>query len=143
MDEFTFIKPLSINIRLVNTGKSITAVGRVKTSMELICDRCAEPFVFNLDSSFEIDFCKKRPLQHIQELTPEDLKTAYFDGEQLNLIEEVRQQIILSIPMKPICEEECRGLCPTCGKNLNKERCNCSETKDLRFAKLAELLKEK
>ena len=61
------------------------------------------------------------------ELTEEDTRTAFFTGTQLALGEVLREQVLLALPMKALCQVDCKGLCPTCGTNLNLNNCNCPD----------------
>ncbi len=65
----------------------------------------------------------------------------YYDGEELDITEDIRDMVILSLPMKPLCSDTCKGLCPKCGTNLNEEKCNCVlEEIDPRLEKLREFV---
>jgi uncharacterized protein len=70
-----------------------------------------------------------------EELRPEDLGLSYYSGDEINLDPLVREQVLLALPTRPLCAEDCRGLCGGCGADLNSEDCRCSgETKDSRTA---------
>jgi uncharacterized protein len=72
-----------------------------------------------------------------KELTAADLDFEYYEGEVIDLDEVIFEQVVLQVPMKPLCSESCRGLCPHCGVNLNKTTCNCqNEVIDERLAVL-------
>ena len=75
-----------------------------------------------------------------EELSPDDLDLDYYTGEIVDLESILREQIILMLPLKPLCDETCKGLCPHCGANLNHETCTCStDAVDSPFARLAKL----
>jgi uncharacterized protein len=59
------------------------------------------------------------------ELTDKDTRTAFFTGKQLAIGDILHEQVLLALPMKPLCTVDCKGLCPTCGTNLNLKSCNC------------------
>jgi uncharacterized protein len=63
------------------------------------------------------------------ELQREDLDMEFYDGEAIDLGQIIQKQVILTIPFNPLCQENCKGLCPHCGTNKNKETCECSEEK--------------
>ena len=76
-----------------------------------------------------------------QEIGDDDLATAYYREGMLDLVELMREQFVLALPMKPLCAEDCRGLCPECGTNLNKGQCGCTPRwEDPRLAALKSLL---
>ena len=73
-------------------------------------------------------------------MSPTDLDLDYYTGESVDLESLLREQIILMMPLKPLCDENCKGLCPHCGANLNRETCTCStDTVNSPFAVLAKL----
>jgi uncharacterized protein len=74
------------------------------------------------------------------EMDDEDLETSYYRDDQIDLSELLREQFYLALPMKPLCRDDCRGLCPECGINLNAGTCTCAPTwEDPRLAALKEL----
>ena len=105
------------------------------TTLDAVCDRCAEPF----SKSFRV------PVSHIlvNELNNEDndeyivVPSMELDIEQLTL-----EDIYLYLPSKLLCKEDCKGVCPSCGANLNKARCSCKKAVDPRFEALLSLLDE-
>ncbi len=74
-------------------------------------------------------------------MSPDDLDLDYYTGETVDLESLLREQIILMMPLKPLCDEDCKGLCPRCGANLNREACTCSSRRIVNspFAVLAKL----
>jgi len=98
--------------------------------LKLICSRCIEEFLYSAEIKTE-ELC---------EYNEEDPCDNYFINEDIfNLKEFLRQRIILSLPAKPLCISECKGLCPDCGTNLNREQCQCNMFQpDDRWLKLKE-----
>jgi len=89
-----------------------------------LCDRCGEPFNRNLGGRFEVMFVERNePLP--DEMPGDDLRTYRPGDESLDVSTEVRDALVLAIPMKLLCRDDCRGLCPRCGANLNLEPCRC------------------
>jgi uncharacterized protein len=75
-----------------------------------------------------------------RELQDEDVETSYYRDDQIDLNELMREQFYLALPMKPLCQEDCQGLCAQCGTNLNTGTCECHpEWVDPRLAALKEL----
>ena len=95
--------------------------------------------------------CRARPEQPEEqedevELSDREVVVGYYDGERLDLGDVVREQLFLSLPLKRLCREDCRGLCPTCGKNLNTGACGCpppEEPEDPRLSPLRGLIDKK
>lgn len=118
--------------------------GEATTTLKLHCSRCLESFGLPLKVEFEVEY--RRGEEHIdskeRSLNEDDFRISYFTGENIDIEEDIKQFIILSIPMKPLCKEDCKGLCPNCGKNLNEGDCGCQrEVEDPRWSALKELVK--
>ena len=110
--------------------------GTVATAVDVSCCRCLEMIRLPLRSSFKYMFVP--PPSHSQdevELNASDLDFAYYEGDVIDLDTVIFEQILLQIPIKPLCAESCRGLCPHCGINLNTTSCDCrGEVLDERLA---------
>ncbi len=118
--------------------------GEITTSLKLRCSRCLTIFNFPIKVEFEIEYRKgvEKFSGKERSLKDEDFRVSYFEGETIDIEDDVKQFIILSIPMKPLCRDDCKGLCPICGKNLNEGKCNCSQDLyDPRWNALKELMK--
>lgn len=102
-------QPLDINLLLRYSSEWITITGNVEGKLILSCGRCLEKFLYPI----KIKVNQRIPLGEIS------------TSKILDLSEEIRQQIILNLPFKPLCKENCQGLCPECGENLNFRKCNC------------------
>jgi uncharacterized protein len=139
---FRIIGPIRVHLRLSKSGRMIHVKSRVETRVELLCARCLEPFFRGLNSEFST-VLKPRPnfpLAEERELNREDLESDFYEGEEINLTSFVQDQVLLTLPQKALCREECRGLCPQCGKNLNREVCQCpTALMDPRFQALKNL----
>ncbi len=141
----SFPFPVKVDVRLVKERKKVLLSGRVEAELELACSRCLEPCRHSLSPQLELIYC---PLPYRvegeRELKEEDLSVSYYREGIIDIKEEVREAIILALPLKPLCHLQCQGLCPYCGHNLNKEECECGEEQiNPCLAKLRELLKLK
>lgn len=120
-------------------------VGHVRTELRLTCSRCVEPFTRPVEADFDL-----RYLPHASntgegeiEIEEDDLTAAYYRDDVIDLGQLMGEQLQLSLPMKPLCSEACRGLCPECGVNLNVESCNCSRRwEDPRLAPLKNVVRK-
>ncbi len=129
-------------IRLLRLADSIMVTGRIEPLVELTCARCLESFrqvvAFDLQDEFypSIDISSGAGLP-----LPKDPNVFIIGSDHiLNLEEASRQYTILALPMKPVCRQDCRGLCSQCGTNLNLGTCQCiPQSTDPRLAALAEL----
>ena len=133
---------VSGDCRLMRTQRSILVKCALNTEVELTCSRCLCRFRQPLKIKFEEEFYPTLDVQSGAPLLPPEDAAAFTIDEQhtLDLAEAVRQYALLAIPMKALCKKECAGLCATCGKNLNQNKCDCpTDDTDPRWSKLAEL----
>ncbi len=114
----------------------------VKSKIILECARCLENFEKDFEERgfYHVKLGKDRLLNKKEiEISEDDINTIYLEETVLNLIGIVRELILLSIPMKPLCKEDCKGLCPICGKNKNKEECTCETQEKSPLSKIKEI----
>ncbi len=100
----------------------------VKTKVNLECARCLERFnkIFEEKGEYHIKIGRDRLLRKRDvEIQEGDINTIHLEEPVLSLIPIIRELILLALPMKPLCRENCKGLCPVCGKNRNTEKCDC------------------
>lgn len=120
--------------------------GRLQARLEMACGRCLEPFTLPIDTQVELTYVP-HPEQAAEgevELSQDDLTTAFYRDQTLELGEMVLEQFYLALPMRPLCREDCKGLCPQCGTNLNQGTCACDvRWEDPRLAGLRTLLQKK
>ena len=122
--------------------KDIRLRGRLSTKLELQCARCLEPVRQDVKREFELLY---RPLgadagRDELSVTDAEAEIGYYQGEGLQLEDVLREQVLLALPLRVVCREDCKGLCPQCGKNLNQEQCSCSkEQEDPRWAALKDV----
>ena len=124
-------------------GDVFRAVGRVKARLELNCSRCLEPLQVPVDAAFDLQYVPQieNAGEGEREIGEEDLATAYYRDGTLDVGDLLREQFELALPMKPLCSDACRGLCPQCGANLNRAECGCAPVwEDPRLAVLKGLL---
>lgn len=123
---------MDVTVRKGDSGdpREYQAEGTVKYEADLRCARCLEPYPFANTSPFTVRF---RPLakgsgsEEEIEIGRDELEIEFYDERQIPLKQLAAEQIQLSLPMKPLCEEKCQGLCPRCGSNLNRGACSCAE----------------
>ena len=136
-DELEFPKPIVVSIDIEKVKCEAVTKGLIEFSIKQTCSLCLENFISPISSPFEIEF-KSAPAEVFEEekeLEKEELDTVSIKGSEIDLFEIIREQIFLSLPMKPVCKPECPGLCTRCGTNLNLDKCNCDvESIDPRFA---------
>jgi uncharacterized protein len=136
-------------IKVFRFGKRVLVDGSVKISVALKCGRCLKEALLPLDIAFKEEYIPAEDIigESEQELSDRDLDLGFYSNDELDIKEIVKEQVLLSVPMKPLCRDDCRGLCPVCGKDLNEGACKCrKEEIDPRLAPLAkfkEILKDR
>ena len=129
---------ISVASRAWRMKENVFIEGTVTTAVDVPCCRCLEMTHLPIRSSFKYTFVPApAQTQEERELTAEDLDFAFYEGDLIDLDAVIVEQIMLQIPFKPLCEEDCKGLCPHCGVNRNKTSCDCKdESFDERLAVL-------
>jgi DUF177 domain-containing protein len=141
-DTMTVAAPTSLAFAVFKDKDRFRLVGRVETMVELVCGRCLEPFLWPIDGPFDLRYQPRREATSEADLKIEedDFSTAFYENDAIDLVQLMREQFYLALPMKPLCRPDCRGLCPRCGTNLNRDTCACtSDWIDPRFAALKKL----
>ncbi|MCX7911442.1 MAG: DUF177 domain-containing protein [Dehalococcoidales bacterium] len=129
---------------LLRTQRSILVRCHAETEVVLTCSRCLSQFHRLLTIDFEEEYMPTIDIRTGLPLPPpEDASAFTIDHNHvIDLAEAIRQYSVMALPMKALCHEDCAGLCPRCGQNLNEGRCNCQlEDIDARWAKLLEFLR--
>ena len=123
--------PLNVHISISRLGSKFLLDGRLVSRLIIRCDRCLEPYYRDVDSEFQLFLTTAVPHegQDEIELLEDDISVDFITGDEICLDDIVREQIYLSLPIKCLCKEDCSGLCPTCGSNLNIQKCECQEKK--------------
>jgi uncharacterized protein len=122
--------------------QDIRIKGRLATSLELICARCLEPITQDVRREFDLLYRPQGADAGRDEMsvTEAEAEISYYEGKGIPLEDVVREQLLLAVPLKVTCRENCKGLCPQCGKNLNESPCDCSmEIEEPRWAALKEI----
>lgn len=142
--DYTIVAPVHLVVDVHKAGATYTVTGRVDTKLRLECGRCLEPFDVPVDSTFTVRYvpAQENMGDAEREVDEDDLITSYYHNEMLELGDLMREQFELALPMKPLCSDACKGLCPECGTNLNTGTCDCTpKWEDPRLAPLKGLLK--
>jgi uncharacterized protein len=133
-----------VSLKILRLGKKVLVEGLVKISVSLKCSRCLKDFSYPLDVNFKDEYNPVEELstEREQELTPKELDLSYYSNDEIDITEMIKEQVLLAVPMKPLCEATCRGICPKCGSDLNESPCNCKvEEIDPRLAPLQKFKK--
>jgi uncharacterized protein len=122
--------------------QDIRLKGKLDTSVEVACARCLDPVVHQVDRAFDLLYRPIGTNSGYAELSVTDAEAeiGYYEGEGLLLEDTLREQVLLALPLRSICRDDCKGLCPQCGKNLNEVQCDCvDEVEDPRWSALKEI----
>jgi uncharacterized protein len=141
-DSYTIAAPVQLEFELHKDKEKFRLNGSVRTELELACSRCLEPFRMAVDAPFDLRYLPVEASSTEADVAigEDDLETSYYRDDQIDLNELMREQFYLALPMKPLCDAGCRGLCAQCGANLNLAACGCSTTwTDPRLAALGPL----
>jgi uncharacterized protein len=110
-------------------AREIRVRGDVKGGMEVFCARCLEPIRLPVSCQMDLFYCPMARIAREEEVAIDDAETevGFYEAPGLDLADVVREQVMILLPMRSICREDCGGICPTCGKNRNREACCCQE----------------
>jgi uncharacterized protein len=110
----------------------IRLAGELATTLQLACARCLDPVMQEISHKFDLLYRPQGTDAGREELsvTAAEAEVSYYQGEGLLLEDALREQVLLCVPLKAICREDCKGLCPHCGVNLNQQQCSCAEAAD-------------
>ena len=141
-DAFRVAAPVKLAFDIYKDKDQFRLIGSVQTTLELPCSRCLDPFTWPVDSSFDLRYQPhaRNTGDGEREIEEDDLTTAFYENDTIDLGQLMREQFYLALPMKPLCGDACQGLCPVCGRNLNRESCDCKrDWDDPRMTALREL----
>ena len=136
-DPFRVAGPVELVMTVRKDDDLYQLTGHIRAPLELACSRCLEPFPFPVDLPFDLRYLPQHmnvggdgdpegeEESEAEEVGGDDLSTAFYRDDQIDLAQLVREQLYLALPMKPLHSEDCKGLCPNCGTNLNETTCAC------------------
>jgi uncharacterized protein len=142
---FKSCSPLSLNLSFSLLGEKIILEGGFKTTILINCVSCLTEFKHLLEAAFRYILWPQTatPLAAEQELQQEDMEVGYYQGNAVDLLPIVGEQLYLALPQNPHCHAACRGLCQICGANLNEQQCSCAVTDQVKNSPFAVLKKLK
>ncbi len=146
-EDASLASDVRVSARASRRRGEVALRGSIDTSVELRCDRCLAPVAQPVKIDFKADLATREAGAETSEaagLQDADMDFSLYEGEAIDLDEIVREQILLALPARHLCSDDCRGLCPDCGANRNERACDC-ETKEIdpRWSALAELKERK
>jgi uncharacterized protein len=146
-DELTrLVSEAKLEGRASKWREQVRLRGAINASVEVRCDRCVAPVVIPVNTDFDVTYVPTEVLTtdaEATELQEDDLTFATYEDDELDIDELAREQLLLALPARHLCREDCKGLCLTCGEDLNTQLCHCEQQEtDPRWAALAALKKD-
>ena len=138
--------PPKVSGQITRTERKVVVEGQLNAVVSVECDRCLKPMELPIDTKFKVEYVTPATYNasDVAELGEDDLALSVFDGELINIDEIISEQVLLAVPSQAVCDENCKGLCPICGTDLNVASCTCRETEiDPRWQGLKELVNGK
>jgi uncharacterized protein len=136
------IEPAQVTGKIRLAGHEVFVNGHVDTRAQVECDRCLQPVDLPVSADFALEYITGSDYEssEVAELTEAEMLVAVFDGQAIDVDEVVKEQILLAVPTRMLCREDCKGICPECGTDRNTGDCNCvAEDIDPRWAALKNL----
>lgn len=126
-EDFRLVSPVLLGVDVRKDARKVRLLGRLATALELGCGRCLESYTLDVDVPIDLLFLPEEAQEGKAdvEVTDADVGVSYYKDDVIDLGDVVREQCYLALPMKPLCREDCAGLCPTCGINRNRDTCQC------------------
>lgn len=140
--DWQLAKPLAVDTEISHEGKFLNMKGHISTAVKGNCSRCLKQVVVPVECDFAEQLLYAKDVSLFSHLAVGEVEEKYFiyDNDTLDITDIIRESILAVLPQKILCRDDCRGLCPKCGKNLNQGQCDCDlHEVDPRLAILAKL----
>lgn len=125
--DFDFPAAVGVRLEYYRAGQELFFQGHISGNVVGHCGRCLEDYAFPLEADFNVVLVPKTDDASPEaELSDDELDLSVYEGTEIDLAPLLREQVILALPTRPLCDEGCKGLCASCGANLNIERCRCA-----------------
>ena len=141
-ERIKLIEPATVKGRVRLAGNEVFVNGHVQTRAQVECDRCLQPVELPVDAEFELEYITGSQYESsgAAELTEAEMSVSVFDGQAIDVDEVVKEQVLLAVPTRMLCREDCKGICPECGIDRNTGECTCATNDiDPRWAALKNL----
>ena len=136
LESVSFVGSVSASLKLVKQDVNVYIQARMSVVMETECARCLKPVRRTLKATSENQY---EPLPDLTGKPQEEIGIRYYSDEYIDLSEDLRENLLLEVPARVLCSDDCKGLCPHCGQDLNTGKCNCSlESEEVKTGKFAE-----
>lgn len=141
-ERVSLVEPVKVEGKVRLAGAEVFVNGHIETRAQVECDRCLKLVEMPVNADFDLQYITGAEYESSAtvELTEDALSVSVFDGETIDVDEIVKEQILLAVPTRLLCQPDCKGICPVCGIDKNTGDCEC-ETEDIdpRWAALKNL----
>ncbi|MBI5234154.1 MAG: DUF177 domain-containing protein [Deltaproteobacteria bacterium] len=139
--DFRLSGPVAAHLDITRKGVDVFITGDIQATLLLVCSRCLNDYEHKLQEDIALFYTMEKETGKERELKTEDLETGFIEGGVIDMDMVLFEELSLEAPTKPLCSNDCKGLCPVCGADLNVEVCGCEakEKVDPRFAKLKDI----
>ncbi len=124
--DYRFPPFLDVNLVYYRSGQEIFFQGWFGGTVEGRCSRCLETYSFPIEKEFDFVLTPRPPSAKSKELNRDEMGLSFYAAEEINLSPLIMEQVLLALPIRPLCEDGCRGFCGGCGVDLNYEPCLCA-----------------
>jgi len=129
--QIRFDEPFTGQAEIWNSGENLLVRAKLAGEAQVPCSRCLTTFTSPFKVTFEEEFIEGLPSEDEDVEALDERTVTYYEGDEIDLTESLRDNVLLELPMKPICRVDCKGLCPYCGEDKNLVSCECQETVDV------------
>ncbi|HBA55992.1 YceD family protein [Syntrophorhabdus aromaticivorans] len=126
----SLVSPVGFELKVRKAGDRVRIEGPIRCVIAVTCARCLDKFSYPMDTYLDIELAPSAgaPQATEFELRSDDLDVYYYEGDEIEIDPFVYDEVLLNVPVRPLCREDCAGLCQTCGKNRNYETCSCDHS---------------
>lgn len=124
-EDAVFLRPVHAELTIKKIGQEIWIKGRISTCLSFVCSRCLTPYEFPVDSKFDLVFLPEDFHELKDELDDEDIDQLFYRDHHIDIREVILEQLNLTFPAKPLCAENCEGICAVCGEIRQSGNCKC------------------
>ena len=142
-ERISLTQPATVSGKVRLAGNEVFVNGHVETRAQVECDRCLKPVEIPVNTDFALEYITGSEYESVEtaELTEAEMSVSVFDGEAIDVDEIVKEQIVLAVPTRMLCRDDCKGICPECGADRNTGDCSCTTNDiDPRWAALKNLI---
>jgi uncharacterized protein len=139
-----FLEPVRAELSIKRIGEEVFIKGEMRVRLSFVCSRCLVPFEFPIQSKFDLVYLPEELDVMKDQLESDDMSKLFYYSRKIDIKDVVLEQLNLAIPVKPLCSEDCQGICAVCGKIIRNNKCSCSrKNSDPRLEKLRIFIRDK